>query len=262
MTQLLLLAVVGAPAAPAAAGCAFESLGRGCKLLSWDLTGLAAAVPAPGVLHLNDSWPEPYLVAPPCHTVDLSACPACKDVCHGEGSTAYGNNGNLSRCGGASAPVGVQLEPFKTIAGGPDPKKPCSDGSRCYSIGGNHARASPIDPADPELGLHLAYPASTHAISNPPLLAVYGSFLRVCLFLQGGDAGRELHHWIHCDRTATKTTAPATLVAFDTALPGSNVNWTSPLGCPTISKGNCSTDGIVKPTPEQLGESIYTPMHP
>ena len=165
---LLLLSVAGAPAAAgatAAGSCVFESLGRGCKLLSWDLSGLAAAVPAPGVLHLNDSWPEPYLVAPPCHTVDLSACPACKSVCHGKGS-GYGNNGNSSRCGGASAPVGVQLEPFKTNAGGPDPKKPCSDGSRCYSIGGSQARASPIDPADPERGLHLAYPAS--ALRSPP----------------------------------------------------------------------------------------------
>jgi hypothetical protein len=155
---LLRLAAAGEPAT--AAGCTFEFTGRSCSRLSWDLTNLTAAVPA-GVLHLNDSWPEPYLVAPPCHTVDISACPACKGVCKGL-LPGYATEGDRSRCGGAHAPVGVQLEPFKTNAGGADPKAPCSNGTRCFSIGGSQARASPIDPADPERGLHLAYPASTH----------------------------------------------------------------------------------------------------
>ena len=207
-------ATTSAAVAAGASPCAFEVAGRGCSLLSWDLAGLAAHLGG-GALRLNDSWPEPYLVAPPCHTVDVSACPACKAVCSGGSS-----------CGGGDGPVGVQLEPFKTNAGGADPKAPCSEGSRCYAIGGARPRALPIDPADPEQGLHLTYP--------------------------GGDAGRELHHWVYCDRNASATTVPTTLVTFDASLPGYNVNWTSALGCPTVSKGNCSSAGIPKPTPEQL----------
>ena len=216
---LMALLALLRPPGSSAEECVFEAASRGCAILRWDIAGLAAAVPAAGHLQLNDSWPEPYLVAPPCGTVDISSCPACKAVCRG-------GDGVGSRCGGAAAPVGVQLEPFFTTSGAPDPKRPCSEGSRCFSIGGSHARAAPIDPADPGRGLHLAYP--------------------------GGDDGRELHHWIHCDPAATKTTAPTTLVTFDNNLPGYNVNWTSALGCPTISKGNCSTAGLPKPTPEQL----------
>jgi hypothetical protein len=45
---------------------------------------------------LNDSWPEPYLLALPCQSLDLTACPACK---------------------GRHGVSGVQLEPFKLVNG-------------------------------------------------------------------------------------------------------------------------------------------------
>lgn len=113
----------------------------------------------------------------------------------------------------------------RNATGGADAKQQCSAGSRCISIGKTGVRAEPIDPSDPNVGLHL----------------VYG----------GGDSGRQLHHWIYCDKMVS-TIVPHTLVAFDPSLPGYNVNWTSSAGCPTTSKGNCSAANIPKPTPEQL----------
>eukprot|EP01052_Picozoa_sp_SAG31_P016447 SAG31_NODE_1091_length_9958_cov_10.108429_3_plen_379_part_00 len=206
MAALLLL--VAPLAGTGGADCTFEAPHRGCSVLRWDLAGLSAAIPTPAQLKLNDSWPEAYRLAAPCHTVDLTGCPACA---------------------GKPACAGVQLQNWRTNKvrggpGGPDPHAPCSAGSRCFSIGGATPLASAIDPFNPDAGLHLTY--------------------------SGGDSGRELHHWVHCGKAGT--TAPSTLVAFDSSLPGYNVNWTSPLGCPTIVKSNCSTAKLPKPTPEQL----------
>ena len=53
--------------------------------------------------------------------MNVASCAACADVCRG-------GDGAGSRCGGARAPVGVQLEPFKTNAGTADPKAACSPG--------------------------------------------------------------------------------------------------------------------------------------
>eukprot|EP00041_Stephanoeca_diplocostata_P027835 m.773850 g.773850 ORF g.773850 m.773850 type:complete len:551 (+) comp23254_c1_seq13:200-1852(+) len=44
--------------------------GSSCNV--FDLSGLPNAV-----YNISDSWPEPYLVAPPCQTVDTSGCSAC-----------------------------------------------------------------------------------------------------------------------------------------------------------------------------------------
>lgn len=44
--------------------------GSACNI--FDLSGLPNVV-----YNISDSWPEPYLVASPCHTVDTSKCPAC-----------------------------------------------------------------------------------------------------------------------------------------------------------------------------------------
>eukprot|EP01044_Picomonas_judraskeda_P027534 COSAG03_NODE_8786_length_771_cov_4.061012_1_plen_113_part_00 len=52
--SLLLLAAGSGATTPALGQCVFEAAGRGCTQLSWDLAGLAAAVPSPGVLRLND----------------------------------------------------------------------------------------------------------------------------------------------------------------------------------------------------------------
>ena len=74
---------------------------------------------------VNDSYPEPYLVAAPCREPDTSSCPAC----HGKfGASAY------------------QMEPWSS------PKSGCQ-ASRCFSLGSVQYPASVSYKTDPTKGL-------------------------------------------------------------------------------------------------------------
>jgi hypothetical protein len=81
----------------------------GC--FTYDLSGMSNAT-----FTVNDTWPEPYLVAAPCHDADTSACASCNGKSHGV-SCAYQVLCDQDRCfslndnGGGSATATPNADP-------------------------------------------------------------------------------------------------------------------------------------------------------
>lgn len=82
LTMVPRVPVVGAVVGTLAVGSVAQS---GCRVTVLDHSGVGcvtydlSALPQ-RTFNLSDSWPEPYLVAPPCAVADTSGCPPCKDL--------------------------------------------------------------------------------------------------------------------------------------------------------------------------------------